>query len=421
MTRHRRAPFLPRAVWGMADQGVSAATNVLLTVMVARTSTPHELGEFSVVIVLFVLLLGVTRTTGGGVLAIEYADDQAALLKAAPQSTGYAVGVGACVGAPGLLLGLLLGPGAGTLLAVVSLALPLLLLQDAWRSLLFCQGRPRAAFANDAVWAVAEVVLLLVAFSSGTPSLSVLVACWVIGGAIAALVGVVQIGVVPRPAHPLRWLRAHGRVAWPLVTSELLTQAPAQVVYLLLPLVAGVAELGLLRAAYVFFGPMGVLNSGASMLALPHAVTIRRQGAVPALGRRVSGMLAGVSCIWACVVVLLPDSVGRAVVGVSWDDSLTTRVLLGLSLVAEAVLVGQVAALSALRDTRRLARIRTLSAPITIGGSLVLAALFGAPGAAGGFAIGYWAAAALAFTLLLRRPPVGRRLVLKLQPATGPS
>jgi O-antigen/teichoic acid export membrane protein len=164
-----------------------------------------------------------------------------------------------------------------------------------------------------------------------------------------------------------------------------------------------------------------VLNAGASMLAHPHAVTMRRQGDVPALGRRVSGMLAGVSCIWACAVVLLPDSLGRAVVGVSWDDSLPTRVLLGVSLVAEAVLVGQVAALSALRDTRRLARIRTVSAPITVATSLVLAALFGAAGAAGGFAFGYWTAAAIAFTLLLRRPPVGRRLVLKLHAATGPS
>jgi peptidoglycan biosynthesis protein MviN/MurJ (putative lipid II flippase) len=100
---------------------------------------------------------------------------------------------------------------------------------------------------------------------------------------------------------------------------------------------------------------------------------------------------------------------------------MTTRLLLGVSLVAEAVLVGQVAALSALRDTRRLARIRMVSAPLTVGLSLCLAALFGAPGTAAGFAIGYWVAAVLAWAVLLLRPPVGRRMILRLQVATGQS
>jgi peptidoglycan biosynthesis protein MviN/MurJ (putative lipid II flippase) len=155
------------------------------------------------------------------------------------------------------------------------------------------------------------------------------------------------------------------------------------------------------------------------MLALPHAVTQRRAGAVPSIGGRVSLALAGISCLWAALVVLLPDSVGRAVVGPSWDHTMTTRLLLGVSLVAEAVLVGQVAALSALRDTRRLARIRMVSAPLTVVVSLVLAALFGAIGAAAGFAIGYWAAAVMAWALLLLRPPVGRRMIMPLQVATS--
>jgi O-antigen/teichoic acid export membrane protein len=400
----------------MADQAVSAISNVLLTVVVARSSTPQELGQFSLVYVLFVMVLGLTRSTGGGVLAIEYADDQVELLKAAPRSTGYYVGNGLVLGIPAVLVGLALGPGTGHLLAIVGLALPLMLLQDAFRSLFFCQGRPSAAFANDLVWLLAEIVLLGVAMApEGRPGTSTLVACWAISGVIAALVGIVQTGVVPYVAVPLQWLRAHGRIAWPLVTSEVLTQLPAHVVYLTLPLVATVADLGLVRAAYVFFGPLGVLNSGASMLALPHAVTVRKRGDVPALGRRVSLVLAGISCLWAALVVVLPDPIGRAVVGESWDHTMAVRLLLGVSLVAEAVLVGQVAALSALRDTRRLARIRMVSAPLTVALSLGLAAAFGATGTAAGFAIGYWVAAVLAWAVLLLRPPVGRRLVMRFQ------
>jgi O-antigen/teichoic acid export membrane protein len=321
-----------------------------------------------------------------------------------------------CLAVPGLLLASLLPPGDRHMLTIVCLALPLLLLQDGFRSLFFCQGRPSAAFANDLVWLLAQIVLFGVALApAGTPGTATLVACWAIAGVIASLVGIVQTGVVPWVAFPLQWLRAHGRVAWPLVMSGFLTQLPAHLVYLCLPLVASVSDLGVIRAAYVFFGPLGVLNSGAAMLALPHAVTVRKGGDVPALGRRVSLALAGISCLWAALVVALPDPAGRAIVGHSWDHSLTTRLLLGVSLVAEAVLVGQVAALSALRDTRRLARIRSVSAPVTVVVSLGLAAAFGATGAAGGFAIGYWTAAALAWGLLLLRPPVGRRLVMRIQ------
>ncbi|HUR50676.1 MAG TPA: hypothetical protein VMZ11_00990 [Mycobacteriales bacterium] len=418
----RSRPVLPRAAWGFADQAVSAASNVLLTVVVARTYSAEDLGEFSLVYVLFALVLGLTRTTGGGVLAIEYADDQAALRRAVARSTGFSMGVGACLAVPGVALGLLLKDDLGPVLVVVSLALPLLLLQDGLRSYFFCQRRPQAAFFNDLVWGVGEVALFALVLSrEGTPAMSTLVGCWAGAGAVAGLVGLVQSGVVPRPAPPLRWLRAHGKVAWPLVTSEVLTQLPAHVVYLTLPLVASVTQLGHLRAAYVFFGPLAVLNAGASMLALPHAVTMRRQGAVPALGRRVSRMLAGVSCLWTAVVVLLPERLGRAVVGDSWSGTAGTRFLLGVSLVAEAVLVGQVAALAALRDTRRLARIRTVSAPLTVLVALVLAALVGAPGAAAGFAAGYWVAAVLAWTLLLRRPPIGRRLVMPLRIAVDAS
>ena len=415
MTHQRQSRVVPRTAWGMADQAVSAISNVLLTVVVARSSTPRELGQFSLVYVLFVLVLGLTRSTGGGVLAIEYADDQSALIKAAPRSTGYYVGNGLCLGLPAVFVGVALGPGTGHLLAIVGMALPLMLLQDAFRSLFFCQGRPSAAFANDLVWLLAEIVLLGVAMApAGPPGLSTLVACWAISGVIAALVGIVQTGVVPWVASPFQWLRAHGRIAYPLVTSEVLTQIPAHLVYLTLPLVASVSDLGLVRASYVFFGPLGVLNSGASMLALPHAVSVRKRGDVPALGRRVSLTLAGISCLWSALVVVLPASLGRAVVGDSWDGTLTTRLLLGVSLVAEAVLVGQVAALSALRDTRRLARIRMVSAPLTVVLSLALAARFGASGTAAGFAIGYWAAAAMAWTLLLLRPPVGRRLIMRV-------
>lgn len=390
-----------RVTWGLADQGVSALSNVLLTVMVARTSTPGELGEFSFVYVLFVLVLGLTRTSGGAVLAIEHGDDADGLRAAASRSTGYAVGVGAAVGLLGLAAAAVVGGAVRPVVVLVALGLPLLLLQDAWRSLFFCQGRPRAAFLNDLVWLTAQVLLLVLVFrAQASPGIASLVACWVSAGALAAAVGLLQSGVVPAPAPPGRWLRSHAAVGGPLVASELLTQLPAHLVYLLVPVVASTADLGVVRACYVFFGPLAVLNAGAAMLALPTAVSARAAGGVDALGRKVSLVLAATSCAWGALVVALPGSVGTALVGASWEGSQPTRALLAVSLVAEALLVGQCAALAALRQTRRLARLRTASAPITVLAGLGLAAAFGAAGVAGGFAVGYWVAAGLSWAAL---------------------
>lgn len=389
---------LPRqAPWGLADQAVSAATNVALTVVVARASTAHQLGEFSLAYVLFVLLLGLTRTTGVGVLAIEYGDDPALLRPAARGSTGYSVSVGALTGLAGVVVALVVGGGYAGPLLVVGLAAPFLLLQDAVRGVLFCQARPQAALVNDSIWAVVEVALFGWVLSSGSPSVSTLVLCWAAGGVLASLVGLAQIGVLPRPAWPHVWIERHAAVARPLVLSEVLTQVPAHVVYLTMPLVSTVAQLGLVRGAYVFFGPLAVLNAGASMLALPHAVRERRLGDVPRIGRTVSLALAASSVVWVAVVVLLPAQLGREVIGRSWNGGASTRLLLGVSLVAEAVLVGQVAALGALRRTDVLAKLRSVSAPVTVVASLVLGARFGAVGVASGFAIGYWTAAVLAW------------------------
>ena len=395
-------PVTRRVLWGLTDQAVSAATNVGLTIIVARTSSVPRLGQFSLVFIVFIVVVGVTRSTGTGVLAIEYADDPERLRSEAARSTGYAIGVGAVIG----LLLALAGFGLaltgrhvfGATMVVLGLSLPWLLLQDSWRGVFFTQGRPQRALVIDLVWALVMIVLLVrFAHSTATPPIWLLMSCWALGGIVAAVAGSWLAGVLPRPAWPTTWLRRHWPTAGPLVASELLTQLPAQVTYLALPFVASVSELGIVRAAYIFFGPLAVLNAGAAMLALPQAVRLRESGLVQQLTGRVSMALAGVACLWGLVVCLLPDVIGQQVIGQAWPSSGPSRLLLAISLVAEGVLIGQVAALGALRRTRTLMHVRLAAAPVIVVTSLVLASRYGAGGAAGGFAIGYSLAAAMAW------------------------
>ena len=171
-----------RVLYGLADQGVSAATNVGLTVAVARTSDVAQLGQFSLVYIVFIVLVGLARATGTGVLAIEYADDPGRLREEAAHSTGYAMGVGAVGGLPLVLAGLTValtgGQVFGATMVLLGVALPGLLLQDAWRGVFFCQGQPQRALVIDLVWAVVQALLLgLLLHGSSTPPIWQLLLC----------------------------------------------------------------------------------------------------------------------------------------------------------------------------------------------------------------------------------------------------
>ena len=82
------------------------------------------------------------------------------------------------------------------------------------------------------------------------------------------------------------------------------------------------------------------------------------------------------------------------------------RLLLAISLVAEAVLVGPDVVLSSLRLPRRMTSVRAVSAAVTLLASVALAAAEGAAGLAAGLAMGYSVGAVLA-VLQIRRLPSG--------------
>jgi O-antigen/teichoic acid export membrane protein len=91
---------------------------------------------------------------------------------------------------------------------------------------------------------------------------------------------------------------------------------------------------------------------------------------------------------WGALIVLVPDTLGRLLLGDGWSDASSTRAVLAFSLAAEGMLVGAAIALRASGSQARLARARLLAGPVTIISSLALAVPFGAPGAAAGFVIG---------------------------------
>jgi O-antigen/teichoic acid export membrane protein len=403
-----------QAHWGLLDQGLSAGTNLLLAVVVARTVSSTEFGAFALVYAVFIVLVPLLRSTGPTVLAIEHAGSAGPALTAAVRgAAGYALGTGLLLGGAAAAVGVLVGGLLGPPLVVLGVTLPLLLLQDTWRGVFLAKGDPCSALRNDAVWVAVMLTLLApMLLLHAEPPVWVFLAVWAAGGVAGAAFGARQLRLLPAVRLPHVWLREHRPLALPLLVAELLTQVPPHLAYVLLPLVADLHELGVLRASYLFFGPLGLLYQGLGALALPDAVRASDPRRTHRLALRLTAALMTVAVAWGIAVVLCPDSVGRAVVGEAWEGSQTTRLLLAVSLVAEAALVGPRVVLSARRLPGRLLLGRLYGGPVLLVTAIVLGAVHGAPGAAAGFVLGYLTAAAVSWwqVLAVRDDRAGSRV-----------
>lgn len=387
---------LRQSHWVVISQGLNTGTNFLLSILVARAVDAAEFGVFAVTMVIYMLGVGVVRSSGNDVLSILHARNVDDLPLRARAVVSYAWGLGVVLALPCLGVGLLAG-GSIVPYVVLSASFPLLLVQDALRGLAFAQGQPRRAALNDGLWALVQVGVVLVLTAGDLPALTATVVAWSAGGVVAAAVALVRFGGLPVRQAPHRWYMTNRKVAAPLLVSHVLTYLPANLTFLLMPAVTEVAELGTLRAAYLFFGPLGILILCLRSVVLPDAARITSPTLVRRFVIRVTCALCVVAAVWGAVIVVLPNGIGMWILGQNWDGTFFPRLFLAISLVAEAVMVGAVAALGTFRLASRVVRVQIVAAPLILALVLVLARTHGASGAAAGFAGGYWASAVFAW------------------------
>lgn len=402
---------LRQAHWGIIDQAINTGSNFVLLFLVARSVVAAEFGAFAAGYALFMLAVGLQRASGNSVLTIKNALDPVELQNKARDNSAYAIGQGVIFGGLCLVIAVLTHGAARSALVVLGFALPFLALQESIRGLFFAQRRPHLAAMNDGAWAAIQLASLAVVLTMVShPPMWLLVLTWAGGGVVAAVAGLAQARLVPSRQLPHVWLMSHGRFTLPLLTSYLLSVLPAQAIYLLLPVVSDLHEVGILRAAYLPFGPLGALHMSVYSMLLPDAVHARSEASVRRLSWRVSCALAAIAATWGAIVLLLPASVGHLLMGTTWDYTFLPRVFLAASLIAEAVYVGAHAALGALQLPRRMVQVQLLTSPSTLLLTVLLGMWFGATGAAAGLMIGYSASA----LLMWRKVPSERR------PATAP-
>jgi O-antigen/teichoic acid export membrane protein len=393
----RGRPMAGRAGWGLMDQAFSSLTNFALGIIVARNVPIAEFGAFSLAIAAYFLAVNITRAFPMQPLAIRYsAVMPGTWRRGSAASLGFVLLVGVVTGLGFVAVGLLLGGTIGPAFIAIGLTMPGLLLQDGWRSAFFAAGKGSKAFQNDLIWACTLFPALGLLMATGQTSVFWLTLAWGGAATIAAVAGVAQTRIRPRPRMAGSWWREHRDLGPRYLTEAAVSTGAGQLAFYGVGLVAGLSSVGAFRAAQLMFGPLQVLSLGIGLIAVPEGVRVMNRS-LGRLERGALAMSAGLAVVavgWGLVLLLIPVSFGEWLMGSTWNAAAPLFVPLTVAYAGALALSGPVMTLRVVANARRSLRANLLTSAVTfilvVGGAWQGAAL----GAAWGFAVGYWLGAA---------------------------
>ncbi|WP_432563182.1 MATE family efflux transporter [Kineococcus sp. SYSU DK003] len=409
-----RSAGMTRGVWNIGDQLISSANNFLVQIVIAKSVSEDDFGTFAIVFSIFSVATGFFRALSTSPIGMRFAAaDDREFGRVTAGSTGLTL-VGSLLLGLVLVLAGLLVPFPTVLahsLIALGLIVPGLLMQDAWRQVLFARLRPAAACLLDATWGVLQLTAVVVLFTAGVHSVPAYVLAW--GGAAlaASFVGLGAMRTRPRPGLALGWLREQFSLTRYLVPEYVLLQSGAQIAVLVVAGVAGTVAAGALRGANMLTVPATILSTGLMTFAIPELArrrdrTTRRGWSVAALV--ISGLIVVTGVVWGSLFLLLPDGVGLWLLGDSWAGTKEVLIPIIVGQAGSALSVGPAAVLYANEGAKVTMRLHAVYAVLLIGLSTAGAVLFGAVGTAWGMAGAFWLTAPWWYVAMVRhvRRPV---------------
>ena len=414
--------WLTKGFWAISDQGLFAASNFVLSVLLARWLTPDDYGVFSTVFAVFILI-GVLHTAtlsepmlvfGSGKYKNRLSEYLGVLV--------YGHVVFAAMGSAILLLAslafaLIHSGSLATVLLTLALAEPFILILWLMRRACYARLEPHLAASGGALYMLIMLAGCFVLYWGGWLSAAAAFGLMGISSAVVSLWLARRLGVkrtplgrggLVREAFEDHW--AYGR--WS-TANEALNWVPMNSYYLILPFLSGLAAGAEFKALMNLIMPMLQAIWALSILLLPTLVRARDEARA---GERASDAHARFSSrvrlslapflLIPLLYWLLLGLFHRPVVAWLYDgryvDHSALLWLLGLSpIIASAKQVlGQ--SLRALERPDRLFWAYVISAvgTLTVGTALVY--VWGVAGAGMGFLVSQVLTAALALVFLQR-------------------
>jgi O-antigen/teichoic acid export membrane protein len=250
--------------WGIADQMLISATNFVTMVLLARGVGPAAFGAFSLVYgaMLFLnsiqgaLILQPHSVLSAGRKGPGYADYTASTART--QVLFAAVAALLAVVASGVSV--LAGWPAAHLLLALAPCIAAWQFQEFVRRVLYNEGRLRAAFANDVVSYGGQTVAVAALWAFHALTAPIALHAIMATSALAALAGLWQLRDSLAGRFAPSVLRENWRFGKWLAAAEVGYWVSSQFYLYLSGILLGPAAAGVLRAAYVIFGPTRILG-----------------------------------------------------------------------------------------------------------------------------------------------------------------
>jgi O-antigen/teichoic acid export membrane protein len=380
---------------GVVDQALSGLTNIVVTILVARSVSPDAFSAYAVSFAVFVLCLGIFRAVWSEPLIVRFSNaGPSELSRAVRGMAPWSLLSAAAIGVVLLLAGgALWHTGLGGCLMTLGLVLPAVLMQDFVRFSYFAARRPKGAVAVDVAWAVALLVFLPLLIALRCPYAEAYIAVWGLGALLASCALAFDLRRTFAIPGSKRWMHGHRPFAVKYSFEYAAIAGTTQGMVLVLGAILGASAVAALTGAQVLFGPMNIFNSGLLVVLTAEGTRIaaRRQVRRLATLAGLSSLAAGgVAAVWLTLMVVAGDRIGPVLLAESWPTVKPVVVPDGLGAVAAGLILGGLIGLRSLAEPGLSLAARLGSVPLTVAGGLIGAYTGGIVGAALGMSLGLW-------------------------------
>ncbi|MFE5613931.1 hypothetical protein [Streptomyces sp. NPDC056524] len=395
----RRAAAVAASV---LDQAAASLTNIAVLVIAARASSADGFAAFSMVYIVFTVLLGLGAAFVGQSVVLEKGEDHE-IGAAVRSAVAFTAAASTAAGVLLLAAGAVIGGGTGLAVLALGAVLPVVLVQDGLRYGFSALRQPHRALAADLLRLACAVPALLLQPHGSSPARLVLV--WGLSALPAALLGLALLHpYVRRQPWSLRRHLSKDHLGRRFVVEFAVGSGSSQLAVLGLGLLASPLVVGALRGATTLFGPLNTLFTSVNAFGPP---LLGRAGGRRATVRAAAGLAAVLALValgWAAVLYTLPGHVGRQLLGATWQS---TAALLPATGSQYAVMAAGTCALVTLRvlSPRATLSVQVVFSLLSVALMLAGYGLGGAAGAAWGLAAGSALKALAAWTRVARTRP----------------
>jgi O-antigen/teichoic acid export membrane protein len=356
----------------IVDQLLSAAQNFAVVSLAARQLDAPAFGWFALALTVCWLLFGVNLA-----LVTEPLLVRSGLVapRGWPRLTGSAITFTVLTSVP-LSLGCLVAgfvvprPLRDPLLAV-ALVLPVLGVFETVRTAALARLRQGVALSMDAAWVLLWIAVLLLTHPR-TAAAHLLI--WGLTSAIGLVVYCVrhrsELGRLRRGLRDHAFAEFSRGLKRLYLFEYLSTGGLAHLFTMCLSGVVGIIALGGYRAAQAVTGPFNTVLNALRMVVVPlfsrasSAAGERGRGLPQRYPAGLSGLLVAVVLVLTGGLLLMPQSLGLALFGVTWSAAAPLVLAVSLQRAAAAALMGPITALRVSDAAGKTVRLRVISAAI---------------------------------------------------------